>query len=182
MPNCVVCEVEGAKYTCPKCSSPFCSVPCFQEHKEKCVPKKEEGSSSNNSSSSGSSGSSATSFTAQSKHAPPALSPAAFWYRPPKREAFDDCPSVDEEALQSLSNDEHIQQLMQHSVLRQQLRELLLLDGTTLEELREPSASLEDEQLRRLVRTVDADEDFAAFVDRVLKAAGVRDSEGNCLL
>ncbi|EDL15754.1 zinc finger, HIT type 3, isoform CRA_e [Mus musculus] len=32
---CVVC-LEKPKYRCPTCRVPYCSVPCFQKHKEQC--------------------------------------------------------------------------------------------------------------------------------------------------
>lgn len=32
---CVVC-LEKPKYRCPSCRMPYCSVPCFGKHKEKC--------------------------------------------------------------------------------------------------------------------------------------------------
>ncbi|ELP85200.1 hypothetical protein EIN_083120 [Entamoeba invadens IP1] len=33
---CKVCTLHEAKYRCPKCLIPFCSVPCFKKHKEHC--------------------------------------------------------------------------------------------------------------------------------------------------
>nr|XP_042900490.1 zinc finger HIT domain-containing protein 3 isoform X2 [Parasteatoda tepidariorum] len=33
--KCEICNVNGAKYKCPKCIVKFCSVGCFKTHKEK---------------------------------------------------------------------------------------------------------------------------------------------------
>ncbi|CAO2644644.1 Zinc finger HIT domain-containing protein 3 [Lemmus lemmus] len=35
---CVVC-LEKPKYRCPACRVPYCSVACFQKHKEQCSPE-----------------------------------------------------------------------------------------------------------------------------------------------
>ncbi|XP_036610566.1 zinc finger HIT domain-containing protein 3 [Trichosurus vulpecula] len=35
---CTVCE-EVPKYRCPACRVPYCSVPCYKKHKEKCISK-----------------------------------------------------------------------------------------------------------------------------------------------
>ncbi|XP_040113632.1 zinc finger HIT domain-containing protein 3-like [Oryx dammah] len=34
---CVVC-LEKPKYRCPACRVPYCSLPCFRKHKERCKP------------------------------------------------------------------------------------------------------------------------------------------------
>ncbi|XP_008829391.1 zinc finger HIT domain-containing protein 3 [Nannospalax galili] len=35
---CVIC-LEKPKYRCPACRVPYCSVTCFQKHKEQCNPE-----------------------------------------------------------------------------------------------------------------------------------------------
>lgn len=35
---CVIC-LEKPKYRCPACCVPYCSVTCFQKHKEQCNPE-----------------------------------------------------------------------------------------------------------------------------------------------
>ncbi|XP_071459663.1 zinc finger HIT domain-containing protein 3 isoform X2 [Marmota flaviventris] len=35
---CVICS-EKPKYRCPACCVPYCSVTCFQKHKEQCNPE-----------------------------------------------------------------------------------------------------------------------------------------------
>ncbi|XP_016040993.1 zinc finger HIT domain-containing protein 3 isoform X2 [Erinaceus europaeus] len=35
---CMVC-LEKPKYRCPSCIGPYCSVTCFQEHREHCHPE-----------------------------------------------------------------------------------------------------------------------------------------------
>lgn len=35
---CVIC-LEKPNYRCPTCRVPYCSVPCFRNHKEQCNPK-----------------------------------------------------------------------------------------------------------------------------------------------
>ncbi|XP_059127387.1 zinc finger HIT domain-containing protein 3 isoform X2 [Peromyscus eremicus] len=35
---CVIC-LEKPKYRCPLCRVPYCSVTCFQKHKEQCNPE-----------------------------------------------------------------------------------------------------------------------------------------------
>ncbi|XP_042548922.1 zinc finger HIT domain-containing protein 3 [Dipodomys spectabilis] len=35
---CVIC-LEKPKYRCPACRVPYCSVTCFQKHKEQCSPE-----------------------------------------------------------------------------------------------------------------------------------------------
>ncbi|XP_059607359.1 zinc finger HIT domain-containing protein 3 [Phlebotomus argentipes] len=32
--NCVICEENSAKYKCPTCAVPYCSVVCCKKHKE----------------------------------------------------------------------------------------------------------------------------------------------------
>ena len=39
---CEVCGINEMKYTCPKCYIKYCSVNCFKQHKENCIPKIEE--------------------------------------------------------------------------------------------------------------------------------------------
>ncbi|KAJ8602407.1 hypothetical protein CTAYLR_001194 [Chrysophaeum taylorii] len=34
---CVVCATVQAKYSCPRCRSPYCCVACCKEHKTKCA-------------------------------------------------------------------------------------------------------------------------------------------------
>mmetsp|Transcript_17610 Transcript_17610/g.31017 ORF Transcript_17610/g.31017 Transcript_17610/m.31017 type:complete len:154 (+) Transcript_17610:45-506(+) len=31
---CEVCQKEPSKYKCPKCMTPYCSLPCFKKHKD----------------------------------------------------------------------------------------------------------------------------------------------------
>ena len=35
--KCVVCSAEGAKYKCPNCREPYCSVACCRKHKGACA-------------------------------------------------------------------------------------------------------------------------------------------------
>ncbi|CAN8076515.1 unnamed protein product [Agarophyton chilense] len=35
---CLVCNEQHAKYKCPTCRLPFCSVPCSKSHKQNCAP------------------------------------------------------------------------------------------------------------------------------------------------
>jgi len=34
---CLVCKKQFAKYTCPKCSAGYCSLPCYKNHSGRCV-------------------------------------------------------------------------------------------------------------------------------------------------
>ena len=34
---CVVCSAKVAKYKCPNCREPYCSVACYRKHKGACV-------------------------------------------------------------------------------------------------------------------------------------------------
>jgi hypothetical protein len=47
--NCIVCEGKQ-KYKCSKCRAPYCSVGCYQQHKEGCpgAVAKEENTHSKN--------------------------------------------------------------------------------------------------------------------------------------
>jgi len=35
---CQVCEETAAKYKCPTCVVPYCSVNCFRSHRDHCIP------------------------------------------------------------------------------------------------------------------------------------------------
>jgi len=35
--KCVVCSAKVAKYKCPNCREPYCSVACYRKHKGACV-------------------------------------------------------------------------------------------------------------------------------------------------
>uniref|UniRef100_A0A8D0G4H1 Zinc finger HIT-type containing 3 n=1 Tax=Sphenodon punctatus TaxID=8508 RepID=A0A8D0G4H1_SPHPU len=38
--GCCVCGESGVpKYRCPACRARYCSVPCYKQHKEQCVPR-----------------------------------------------------------------------------------------------------------------------------------------------
>ena len=41
-PSCVECEVSNAKYKCPKCRVPYCSVTCSRTHKSTCSGSEKE--------------------------------------------------------------------------------------------------------------------------------------------
>ncbi|WBW74129.1 zf-HIT family C/D snoRNP assembly protein Hit1 [Schizosaccharomyces osmophilus] len=34
--GCVVCVEGSAKYKCPKCSAPYCSLACYKQHQQQC--------------------------------------------------------------------------------------------------------------------------------------------------
>ncbi|CAH8536532.1 unnamed protein product [Schistosoma margrebowiei] len=42
---CAICSIETSKYKCPRCIAPYCSLACYQKHKqdeckpENCVPR-----------------------------------------------------------------------------------------------------------------------------------------------
>lgn len=37
--QCEVCSVQQFKYRCPTCSITYCSVDCFKQHRDNCIPK-----------------------------------------------------------------------------------------------------------------------------------------------
>merc|ERR1719452_322878 len=39
--SCEICTDQESKYKCPTCSIPYCSVPCYKNHLENCVPKED---------------------------------------------------------------------------------------------------------------------------------------------
>ncbi|XP_067394228.1 zinc finger HIT domain-containing protein 3 [Emydura macquarii macquarii] len=40
---CCVCGERGApRYRCPGCRARYCSVPCYKQHKEQCVPNQDQ--------------------------------------------------------------------------------------------------------------------------------------------
>ncbi|KAF8889638.1 hypothetical protein BD779DRAFT_1520201 [Infundibulicybe gibba] len=36
--QCQICTTNESKYSCSGCLAPYCSVPCYKEHKETCIP------------------------------------------------------------------------------------------------------------------------------------------------
>lgn len=35
---CAVCSVDKSSYKCPACTTPYCSVTCYKQHKTVCIP------------------------------------------------------------------------------------------------------------------------------------------------
>ncbi|KAI7875021.1 hypothetical protein K492DRAFT_168545 [Lichtheimia hyalospora FSU 10163] len=34
MKTCQICQIEPSKYKCPTCTTPYCSIACFKQHKK----------------------------------------------------------------------------------------------------------------------------------------------------
>jgi len=39
--SCEICTDQESKYKCPTCCIPYCSVPCYKNHLENCLPKED---------------------------------------------------------------------------------------------------------------------------------------------
>ncbi|GJP52320.1 hypothetical protein CLOM_g11445 [Closterium sp. NIES-68] len=122
---CAVCRSQAAKYKCPTCLAPYCSVACCRTHKETpCQPREQPATAA------AEAGATAPT-TADGRDSSPSANPSSSRAQQPVR-PFEECE--DEDELSWRLPCRTLREIADDSALRQQLRDhdlqrlLLLID------------------------------------------------------
>ena len=150
---------QHRKYRCPACRAVYCSVPCYTVHRERICGGTPQAVAA------GTATTTTTTASSSSSSAPTAS------------RAPDSGVSVEGPTTYRVG-DRALAALQHHAALRRALG-----DPRVQDTLRRIDSTVPDlARMAALERALDTDPAFAALMDSVLQAIGVRDVDGSCVL